>query len=121
MQRVAARGSGQVLYANFLWLGIRRYFIWCGNILSVSETRELIGLVETDEDLANLSSDSNPQQYCHLLCQHRELIGPIVRYQDLINLTSMTHPKQIERYLSLDLAASDIRAYNEFNSHFRVF
>ena len=87
----------------------------------MSETRELNGLVETDEDLANLSSDSNPEQCQHFLRQHRELIGPIVRYQDLVNLTSMTRPEQIERYLCLDLAAPDIGAYTEFNSHVRAF
>ena len=87
----------------------------------MSETRELIGLVETDEDLVNLSSDSNTQQYCNLIRQHRELIGPIMRYQDLINLTSMTRPEQIERYLCSNLAAPDIKAYTEFNSHVREF
>ena len=85
------------------------------------ETRELIGLDETDEDLANLSSDGNPQQYYHFLCQHRELICPIVRYQDLINLTSMTCPEKIERYLCSNLVAPDIGAYTEFNSHVRAF
>ena len=87
----------------------------------MSETRELNDLVETDEDLANLSSDSNPEQYRHLLRQHRELIGPIVRYQDLVNLTSMTCPEQIDRYLYLNLVAPDIGAYTEFNPHARAF